>query len=904
MSPTPPRWMLACYRAIIRLQPAAHRRRYGDEQLQMLAEMWALERPTSRIVTLAWSLHLLVRAIAAAAGAHGMRLRAYVRGIGTDARFTCRALARSPWYAATVIGVVAATLALATTVFAIVDGVLFRPLPYPNAERLVSVHPEFRGLPPRTFAGFTGVTFRNSAREIDLEHWRAAVPEARFTAFFTNQWTGLLGVNRTAGAARIDREFFDVTGVHPLLGEFQATDFLDAASDRPIQPIILLFDTWQDAFGGDAAVIGRTIMTDASANTGVRVVGVMPPGFSFPSAQARVDVLAPFVAPPLQGGDRARTGRGEVIARLPAELSRRSFAAQLSSGVAAAAAAFPNRGPRPQGWSEDGWRREGPYDTVEVRGLRESLQRRYGALLTATFISVASLLLIAAANVSSLMTARAWERRRELVVRRALGASTAAIGRLWLAESGVLLAIGAVIGVAGAAMLVRLVSALLPPDVVLLKTPRIDWRVGGFVLTTVALLMLAVAVAPVRRSLRRSGPGDEWATDRTRSWPRLIVVGGQVGTALVLAVLGVFLVGSVLSVYSQGLPDHSSEIAVITGYLQGAGASRFSEPNARRTRLDRIRDQLRQMPGVAGATFVEGELLEGPAISPGFRQPPGVPYLPAVVWGVGEGFYQTVSLAVLQGRLPTNEELRTGAPLLVVSERLARGYWPEGQAVGQTLTQNRTQQPYTVIGVVRDVRWTSWDREIALIYVPYTGIAVGASLNFLVRTRGTVAPRLDEALDAVHAADSAVSVERAMPMDALFRDSILLRRFQAWLFGSFAVAGLAVVGAGMLGLLAMSVARRTREIGIRCALGATPAVVTRQLMREHLATVLAGLVVGALISAWAVGFVRAYLYAITPTDPRAWAAAIALVCLTSGVAALLPAIRASRVDPVKALRAE
>jgi hypothetical protein len=235
---------------------------------------------------------------------------------------------------------------------------------------------------------------------------------------------------------------------------------------------------------------------------------------------------------------------------------------------------------------------------------------------------------------------------------------------------------------------------------------------------------------------------------------------------------------------------------------------------------------------------------------------------------------------------------------------LARAYWPSAPAVGQVLSRYRDTRLYTVIGVVRDVRWFSWDTEVASIYVPYELVARYSYPTFLLRTDGRTGQVTVDALRAIREADPGAEVTRAAPLDALFTDSVRTRRFKSWLFGSFAVAGLAVVGVGILGLIAMSTAKRTKEIGIRCVLGATNRGVITLIMREQVVAVVAGLIGGALVSAWVATFVKSYLYGVTASDPRVWATATFLIIATAALGALVPAWRASRTDPAQALRVE
>ncbi len=824
--------------------------------------------------------------------------------MGSDLTFTWRALRQTPWYSAAVIGVIALTLALATTVFAIVDGVLFRPLPYPRADRLVVVEPGFRTLPPPP--PVNGQEPRYGTSAVDLANWQAIVADAQFTAYRVQPWSGVGGINAdVAGIARVQRNFFDVVGVQPVIGGFGEGDF---EPEPRVRPVILMYETWQARLGGAADIVGRTIAFDPDTGFGLRVVGVMPKGFSFPSVRWRTDFITTFELDPKQSRDPKNRSFSEVLVRLPDGVSATELADRLTPALAATAAEFP-LGPRPEGWSENGWRRQGPYDAVSITTLGDSLGRTSRAMFLAVFGAGALLVLIAAANVSSLMTSRFWERRRELQMRRALGAGPGAIARLWAVEAFTLVAAGAAIGAAAAAPLLHLILALLPDEVVLLKPPRLDLRVCGFIGATMVMLAALVSLAPIRRSLTSGSTATGGSSERVRTSGRFVSVSGQVAAAFVLTVLGACLVGSLLTVYGRDRAITSHGVVVIEGNLRGPGGEMGTSPE-RQPRGERIVEQLRRVGGVTGATLVAAQLLKNGGWGAAFRSPDRSFLIKdADMWAVMPGFYDMLGFRVIEGRVHTDAELRSNAPLVVISQQVARAYWPNGSAVGETLSHEPPlksvfyKMPFTVIGVVAEVPWFAWDRESPIFYVPY-GFGQSPFLTFLLQTDGRQGPAIDESLRAIAQADPKVRVNLAAPLDTLFRDSISLRRFQSWLFGGFAAAALAVAGVGILGLLAMSSARRTKEIGIRCALGATPAGVRRLLVGEQLAAVVTGLVAGGAIAAWAVGFVESYVYQLSVADPRIWMAAAALILVTAGLGALLPAVRASRIDPVRALRVD
>jgi predicted permease len=630
----------------------------------------------------------------------------------------------------------------------------------------------------------------------------------------------------------------------------------------------------------------------------------MPKGFSFPSARADVTFLSPFVPDSKMRDDPRIRNVSEVIARLPAGLSASMLVERLAPGVAATIAAFPPLGSKPYGWSDNAWRRQGPYEAVRVSGLSESMSRRSRPLFLAFFAAVVLLTAIAAANVSSLMSARALERQREIEMRRALGAAPWAVAKLWFVEAAALVMAGGLVGSAAVPIFLGLITRLLPDGVVLLKPAALDWRAAGFVLLTMATLALVVAIAPTRRSLVLAGSQNRGASERVRTPGRLVVIGSQVAVAFVLTVAGACLVGSLLTVYANEQPIRTAGVVTIGLFFQGPGATMDVSPE-RVAREQRLRERLSQVAGVTAVGATAAQVLRGGGAMTWFVPPSGRKHPENIdTWAVTEGFFDVVQHELVAGRLPTGQELTSHAPLIVVSERAAQAYWPDRPALGETLTDQQTKEPFTVVGIVKDVRWVAWDTESPVIYAPYASVGRAPWLTYFLRTNANSGRVTDDALRAIDAADALAPVSRVGTLDSLFRESVSLRRFQSWLFGGFAAAALVVVGVGIFGLLAMTTARRTKEVGIRCALGATPNSVAGLIAREQAAAVGMGLLAGGAVAAWAVGFVEGYLYELTVTDPRIWLSAVGLILLTALIGALVPAVRASRIDPLKALRAE
>lgn len=817
-----------------------------------------------------------------------------------DLRYAVRSLQRSPWYSATVIGGFALGMALATTVFAVVDGVLFKPLPYPDADRLVAIEPGFNNIPASLSASVSSVK--------DIADWQAAAPGVAITGFSATRWPEMgEGVNQPLfGMALVQPNFFDTIGVRPLMGGLVASDF---DHDDILRPVIITYEVWQSRFHGDSNVIGQTYIGDPASGRGFRVVGVMPRGFVFPS-DVPVSFIAPYVPPPDALSNPTRRAIGETIARLPAGMSIASLRARVEAGMAATAAAFPTR-QRPSGWSDRGWRMQGPFDHANMRPLANDLGRTDRPLFRAIFLAALVLLALSGLNVSGLMAARGLDRERDLALRRALGATGTRIARLVFLEGLVLIAVGAMVGLVLAPPLLHVTLRLLPDDLVVLKpqgVPSIDLRVVMFVVLSALTLALPTTIWPLRRAL---GTGSATLANgssagiRTRSLGRTVVIVSQVAGALVLTMGGALLVTSIMAVYAHTPALRTGGVVVLREQMQGRGNDGIGSPE-RTIRSRRLLESLQRLPGVEGVALTEGQVLDEGGGVPWWLPPPAAARsgLEVVAEAVTSEFYRVLQPQLVLGRVPTDAEWDGQAPLIVVSASVAQAYWPHASPLGQTLHYLRLPMPFTVVGVVKDVRWNEWDAEVGSIYGPYGLVSRTGSSTVFIRTEKSAGQITAEATQAIAAVDPLMRTTHAGTLEELFADSVRARRFQAWLFGSFAMAALAMVGVGVLGLIAMATARRTREMGIRLALGSTRGNLVGLLVHEQLRGVVVGVSVGSLVSMWAVRFVQVYLYQITPYDPRVWTAAVVAIVSTAVIGTLIPSLRASRVDPVQALRTD
>ena len=783
-----------------------------------------------------------------------------------------RSLARTPWYSLTVIIVVALSVALSSTVFAIVDGVLFKSLPYAHAEELFVL-----GGPNGGYAA--------SVREV--QEWAGAAPEAAFGVFQHVFDLGAIGDvrPRRIRAGGVDRNFFRVAGITPIIGGFTPDDFEPTAG---LVPALVSYAIWQRDLGARADVVGVRLDVVAPVNhlgislPGVRVAGVLPPDFVFPNPGEAADVIVPIALTPEHASDR-NWSLASAIVRLPRGLSADVLTARVNAVVATQGFPEPSRG-----FSKG----------INADGLGSWLRRRVAGNFQIAFDMAMVLVGLACINVSGLAVARRKQRSRELSVRRALGATRWQLLRVTLSEVLPVVAVGSIAGLVATPIALNAVLRWLPAGFALLKTPAVDWRVVTFAVVAAGITIAASCVAELRvlsdRAIAiRVGRGRSVTLQRGRFGTALIAL--QIAMASVLTVAGSVVVGSLWLAWQQD-PGYNVDHTVVLDFSPGGGPApdRFARVNA-------FMDTCRRIPGVEQVGVIGAKLLTLSVQFAGIRPPQGAQRVDVQSMPVGGDFFTMLGLQAIEGRLPSAQEFTPGARTVVLSERVARAYWPGRPAAGQLLEGNQPGVTWTVVGVVRDARYLSLtSSRHGQIYIPYL---VSPNSTMLVRTTST-SDTFRAALTAARQVGSGFGVTRAVTMTEALGESVGINMFGGWLFGGFAIAALAITSVGILGVIAMSTARRTQELGVRVALGATRAAVVRLILQEQFASVAAGLCAGALVARWAVTFLRTYLYQFTVYDPRLWSIAGGIVLLAALAGALVPAIRASRVDPIASLRAE
>ena len=822
-----------------------------------------------------------------------------VDGLRQDAGFAFRTLRRSPVYSIVAVVTLALGIGATTSVFSVVSGVLLRPLPYRDDPSLVSI------LERRDDGGVRLASYPT------FRDWRAqlAAPSGPFTdlAFVRGDVALMRGANGPERVAigYVTAGFFPLLGTRAALGR-TLTPAEEGGEGEPV--LVLSHATWQQRFGGDATIVGRTLELDGRAR---RVIGVMPPGYAYPE-------WAAFWAP-----------IAEIEATDPA-LARRSvhvdsrIVARLRPGVDSARAAVAMRVVQARLAREHPAEQEG-FEGAELSPVRAEVVGRVRPTLLVLGAATALVLLLACANVANLSLVRAASRTREIALRGALGAGRGRLARQLLTESAVLAAAGGALGVAiawGSVSLVRRAAVDRLP-----RTDEIalDWRVLLFAagVSLLAALLAGVAPAigatrPARLAALRSGASGAMGSPR-EARVRGALVSAQLALALVL------LVGAGLLVQSfrrmEAIPLGFEPSGLVAASIDPPQA-RYGAPDQAAALYARLLDAVRAVPGVREAAVVNHLPLSG-ASAPTKVTIEGAPAdraQDALYRTASEGYARALQLPIVRGRWFDAADMRSPAAAgFVVNEAAARQWWPgERDVIGRRITVRRASQaradfgePLTgeVIGVTADVRAFGRESDPAPeVFVPYT-LEVWPWITVVART--------DAGAHMIPALRSAIlSVDPALPVGgetlrggfatgaSLLDRWTAQRRFSTSLLGGFAAAALALAALGMYGVIAYGVSQRTRELGVRLALGATPRRVLRMVMGEAAWLVVAGLVVGIAAAAALSRLIRSLLFQTEPGDPATYVVTVVVLVVTTLLASLLPARRATRLDPTIAMRGE
>jgi len=817
-----------------------------------------------------------------------------------DLRFGLRTLRRSPGFAAVAILTLGLGIGANTAVFSVVNAVLVRPLPYQDPERLALVWTRFGpDLPQNWLSG---------PEYVEMQEFASAFERIGIVAPGTRSLTGSGDPEQITSAAA-SGNFFDVLEVEPALGRLFRPDE-DVVGGEPV--VVLSDGFWRRRFGGDTGILGQTIRLDDNPYT---VIGVLPPGFGILHPEAGfprdIDVwspLAPAGSAFFGGaGSYAEFPRGSHFIRAFARLRPGVSLDQAQADMDGVARRIQEKSPND--YSFDGW-------GIRVVGLHEDLVADVRPALLVLLGAVAFVLLIACVNVANLMLTRASGREREIALRAALGAGRGRVIRQLLTESVVLAGAGGLLGLALAFAMVRLLGVLAPATLPRGDEIAID---GGVLLFTLAvsiltalLFGLAPAVHGARQGLVESlKEGGRGATTGLR--------GRKVQTALVVAEVAlalVLLVGAGLMIQSFSALMRSNP-----GYRpEGVLTMRISLPAARydgaaqSAFFDRLLERLAALPGVIGAGAISHLPLSGTGTSgttvvdrsATVTDENQLAFEADRRW-VSPAYFRTMGVQLIAGRVFEDRDGPEAPLVAIVDEEFVRRFWPSENPIGRRISigMNDGERVWReVVGVVAHSRHTDVDtvgREQA--YYPYRQMPQ-ASMFIAVRTERDPAALAPAVRAQVWAVDADQPVADLQTMAARVDRSLSQPRFNLLLLTGFAFIALVLAAVGIYGVLSYAVSQRSHEIGVRMALGAGAGHVRGLVMRQGMALVGIGLTIGAVIALWLTRSLGTLLYDVRPSDPATYFVVAATLAVVGVAACLVPALRATRVEPITALTRE
>jgi putative ABC transport system permease protein len=805
-----------------------------------------------------------------------------------DLKYGARTLLARPSFAAVAIATFALGIGANTAIFSLVYGVVLKPLPLREPDRLVQI---WETNPLRNWTHAT-------ASPANLLDWRARNRVFEEIAFYPGMEdrTAMLANSALAGADGAERirglevsaNFFRVLGVEPLEGRTFTDDEAQPGRDRVV---VLSYGLWSRRFNRDPDIVGRDITV---ATLAFRVIGVMPPAFRFPSAA--VDAWAPMPVTPRWAAMR-RPHYLRPIARLKPGVTTE----QARADMTAIASALEREYPETNTQMGVGL---GPLQDWVVGSARTPLLVLLGA--------VGLVLLVACANLANLLLARATGRRREFAVRAALGGAGWRLARQLLTESALLAACGGVLGALGARWLLNLLVALAPADVPRLHDVALDGRMLAFVAALTTVTALLAGLAPAWHAARTDAA---WLREGTRSGGgsrsvhRALVV-GQVAVSLALVVCAGLLLRSfdrLQSVPAGFDPEHA-----VTFRITLPGAKYGDDTTKAVGFFEDLLGRVRALPGVlaTGASSVIG--LDGQGWT-GDLFIDGRPE----VWGrelrhkeATPGYFGAMGLRLVQGRDFTDADGPDAPPVVVVNQALARAFFGDEDPLGRRIAFSRgrpgAQAPpwWTIVGVAQDEKQNGLDEPVAPEVYHTHRQRPRLGMTVVVRSRTSASALGPELRSQLRAIDAGVPMFDVRTLEEVVAASVARERFTTWIVGLFAALALTIAAVGIHGVIAHSVSSRTREIGVRIALGATRGKVRRLVLGETFGLLAAGLGAGLLLAAAGTRAIRTLLFQTPATDVATYAAVLGVFAAVALLASWVPLRRALAVDPNVALRWE
>src|SRR5215207_5627965 len=798
-----------------------------------------------------------------------------------DIRFGLRLLWKRPGFTAVALAVLALGVGANTAIFSVVNAVLLRPLPYPGAERVVA---------------FDGVNLskginKSNMSAPDFEDWKEQARSFEAMSLYTEGGSNLTGGTEPerVTTAWVGADFFRVIGVGAARGRALLPE-----DDRPggSPAVVISHGLWQRRFGADPAAVGRRVELGGRS---LEIVGVMPPDFDFPQ---RAQLWGPLQ---LDVAKEPRDNRSySVVGRLREGVPLETAQAELDAVAARLAQEYPVTN---AGWG------------VDLDPLKDELVGRLKATLFMLLAGVGLLLLIACANVANLLLARASGRRREVALRLALGAGRWRIARQMLTESVLLSLAGGALGAALSVWLTDLLVALAPADTPRLSEASADWRVLLFAAGASVLTGVAFGLAPalqasrydLNESLKEGGRGASGGRSRARS----ALVVAEVALSLLLLAGAGLLVKSFARLQAVD-PGFDAE-GVLTMRVSLPGA-RYKEPARKAEFYAALMERVQALPGVESASATLSLPLGGSnySVGRGFIRE-GRPETPeeadnAAYAVVTPDYFRALRIPLRAGRVFDERDDMESAKVVVINEAFARKAFAGEDALGQRIQIWRDEKfPREIVGVVGDTKPQALDAaDPALqMYVPHRQDGTWGGLSLVLRARGAEAdPLVRGVREEVRALDRELPVYDVKTMGKVVADSTAYRRVAMFLMAGFACAALLLAGVGLYGVVSYTVAQRTHEIGVRLALGARGRDILGLVVRQGMLLTLAGLGLGLACAFALTRLIAGLLYGVSAADPAVYVVVSLLLAAVALLACLVPARRATKVDPMVALRYE
>ena len=796
-----------------------------------------------------------------------------------DARYAVRTLRRRPAF--TLVSAITLALGIGATsaIFGVVDALLFRPLRYPNAHEIVVV------------TMTRGTSLDEPASYPDFIDWREQARSFQSLAVIRSQSVNLTGresPERLTGAF-VTSSLFSLLGADPLVGRLFTPDETEVGTGRPVA--VLSEGAWRRLFGADESIVGRTLVLNGNP---LQVIGIVPSSFNF---FAGTDVWLPITYYPNTAGLTRKDHSMTVVGRLKPGVTIAAAQAEMSAIGTRLAEQYP---------AENGGA------GVYIESLHTLLVGDVRAPLYIVLGAVALLLVIACANVANLQLSHAVARRREMTVRAALGAGRSRLARQLLTESVILAALGGTLGVAVAYGGVAVLLKIIPIDLTFFSPISVDARVMAFAalisLATGVVFGLAPALHASRASLKdalgtRTGG---LAARIGRVELRGAFVVAQIALSVVLLIGAGLLARTLMKLQRVDLGFDTSNLLTMEFRLP---ATKYSEPQQISQFFTRAIGEIRAVPGVTNAALVRAVPLSGNSDSRAYAVD-GVPEpekgrAPILQLNtVSPGYFRTVGLPLIAGRDVTEHDDAQALPVAIVNETFARREWPNASALGQRIRFIDSETWRTVVGVARDAKhFGPADEPTPQAYVPYMQ-SPQIFTSVVVRARRDPMALGTAVREAIWRVDRDQPVWKLRTMDTLVDNALGSKRVLLGLVAAFATVAVVLAGVGIYGVMSFAVTQRTPEVGVRMALGARGTEVLRMIVGQGLRLTIIALAIGLVASLGAMRVLANQLFGVSPSDPVTYAAVPLLLAIVSALACYLPARRASRLDPLVALRRE